>query len=50
MVANVASMCKQFESTEIGSGKYIRYCIGIQDVDYYKYDSMFYASFKRGLL
>ena len=43
VVANVASMCEQFESTEIGSGKYIRYCIGIQDVDYYKYDSMFYV-------
>lgn len=43
MVANVASMCKQFESTEIGSGKYIRYCIGIQDMDYNKYDGMFYV-------
>ena len=43
VVANVASMCKQFESTEIGSGKYIRYCIGIQDVDYNKYDGMFYV-------
>ena len=29
--------------TEIGSGKYIRYCIGIQDVDYNKYDGMFYV-------
>lgn len=43
IVANVASMCKQFESTEIGSGKYLRYCIGIHDVDYAKYDSMFYV-------
>ncbi len=43
IVANVASMCKQFESTEIGSGKYMRYCIGIHDVDYLKYDSMFYV-------
>lgn len=43
VVANVASMCKQFESTEIGSGKYIRYCIGIHDVDYAKYDGMFHV-------
>jgi hypothetical protein len=43
VVANVASMCKQFESTEIGSGKYIRYCIGIHDVDYVKYDGMFHV-------
>lgn len=43
IVANVASMCKQFESTEIGSGKYMRYCVGIKDVDYVKYDSMFYV-------
>ncbi len=43
IVANVASMCKQFESTEIGSGKYMRYCIGIRDVDYLKYDNMFYV-------
>lgn len=43
IVANVASMCKQFESTEIGSGKYMRYCIGIHDVDYIKYDRMFYV-------
>ena len=43
IVANVASMCKQFESTEIGSGKYMRYCIGIKDVDYIKYDRMFYV-------
>ena len=43
IVANVASMCKQFESTEIGSGKYMRYCVGIKDVDYPKYDSMFYV-------
>lgn len=43
VVANVASMCKQFESTEIGSGKYIRYCIGIHDIDYNKYDGMFHV-------
>lgn len=43
VVANVASMCKQFEATEIGSGKYIRYCIGIHDVDYNKYDGMFHV-------
>ena len=43
IVANVASMCKQFESTEIGSGKYMRYCVGSKDVDYSKYDSMFYV-------
>lgn len=43
VVANVASMCKQFEATEIGSGKYIRYCIGIHDIDYNKYDGMFHV-------
>ncbi len=43
VVANVASMCKQFESTEFGSGKYMRYCLGMDDVDYTKYDSMFYV-------
>lgn len=43
IVANVASMCKQFESTEYGSGKYLRYCIGNDDIDYTKYDGMFYV-------
>ncbi|MCR4672654.1 MAG: leucine-rich repeat domain-containing protein [Lachnospiraceae bacterium] len=43
LVANVASMCKQFETTEIGSGKYMRYCVGISDIDYAKYDGMFYV-------
>ena len=43
LVANVASMCKQFETTEIGSGKYMRYCVGMSDIDYVKYDSMFYV-------
>lgn len=43
IVANVASMCKQFESTEVGSGKYMRYCMGIKGVDYIKYDNMFYV-------
>ena len=43
LVANVASMCKQFEMTEIGSGKYMRYCVGMSDIDYTKYDSMFYV-------
>ena len=43
IVANVASMCKQFESTEVGSGRYMRYCMGIKGVDYIKYDNMFYV-------
>ena len=38
-----AAWNKQYDSAQIGSGKYMRYCIGSMDVDYHKYDEMFYV-------
>ncbi len=38
-----AAWNKQYEFSAIGSGKYMRYCISSKDIDYFKYDSMFYV-------
>lgn len=37
----VVSICRRVSTKIVGTGSWMRYCIGSQDIDYVKYDSMF---------